>query len=127
MHPGGRPRIFSTPEELEALGNEYFADRDAAEKPYTIAGLAYHLGFLSRSTIYSYEDRKDKFSDIIKRFRVRIESQREEALSYGNVAGSIFWLKNHGWKDESYSKNEHRFDFSSSSDEELERIAKGED
>lgn len=65
----------------------------------TITGLAYHLGFESRQSLYDYED-IEEFSCIVKRARLRVEMGYEESLRGNNVAGSIFALKNMGWKDQ---------------------------
>lgn len=91
----GRPAHYTTPGELEAKVQEYFADPD--NKP-TITGLAYHLGFESRQSLYDYEQ-KGEFSYIIKRARLRVEMGYENDLRGNNAAGPIFALKNMGWKD----------------------------
>lgn len=114
-HAGGRPRLFESPEKMEAAIKEYFEPtvdlyvqkegvlvkqgerREPRLKP-TITGLAYHLGFESRQSFYDYES-IDEFSYIVKRSRLRVEMGYEERLSENNVAGSIFALKNMGWKD----------------------------
>ena len=94
----GRPAIFETNEQLEAKVNEYFINTDANNKPATITGLALYLGFESRQSFYDYEE-KDEFSYTIKKARLRIENEYEMNLHGNNVAGSIFALKNLGWKD----------------------------
>lgn len=92
--PGGRPLRFNDPEELQTEIDLYFVETD---KP-TLAGLAYALG-ISRSTLYEY-DSKDRFSDIIKNARERVEVVYEERLMYSpNPTGVIFALKNMGWAD----------------------------
>jgi len=63
-----------------------------------VSGLAYFLGFESRQSLYDYEKRSE-FSYIIKRARLRIESEYEKKLSYKHPVGSIFALKNMGWAD----------------------------
>jgi hypothetical protein len=93
----GRPAHYTTPGDLEAKVQEYFADPDT--KP-TITGLAYHLGFESRQSLYDYEQ-KGEFSYIIKRARLRVEMGYENDLRGNNAAGPIFALKNMGWKDHS--------------------------
>ena len=65
---------------------------------YTISGLAYFLGFNSRSSFYEYEN-KVEFTDIIKKARLRIEMNYEENLIDKACTGSIFALKNMGWSD----------------------------
>jgi hypothetical protein len=56
------------------------------------------LGFDSRQSFYDYEKR-DGFSYIIKKARLKVESHYEQCLQYGNVTGAIFPLKNMGWSD----------------------------
>jgi hypothetical protein len=116
----GRPPIFATPQEMQEAIDDYFAScvpvfarDDEGEIAYhkgnpividinspTISGLAYHLGFESRQSFYDYEN-KDNFSYTIKRARLRIETLHEKNLSNPMIkpTGSIFWLKNAGWKD----------------------------
>lgn len=120
-HPGGRPPLFDSKEELENKIDEYFKEYTGMTilkdnngevlltkngtpiheiKPPTITGLAYHLGFVSRQSIYDYEGRNDEFSYIIKRARLCCERFAEEMLYTGKPVGAIFALKNFGWKDE---------------------------
>ena len=44
-------------------------------------------------------EKEDKFCYTIKKARLFIEHEYESLLSYGNVAGAIFALKNFGWID----------------------------
>jgi hypothetical protein len=97
----GRPRAYETPEELAEQVDAYFADRDAQDKPPTMAGLSYFLGFSDRSSFTEYEDREG-FSHTVKSARLRIELDRSEKLIGKDTftPGLIFDLKNnHGWKD----------------------------
>lgn len=109
----GRPPLFETPEDLQSKIDAYYescqdkempADEDHLEgwqyygEHPTITGLAYFLGFESRQSFYDYEEREE-FSYTIKRARLRIESNYEQALFGKNQAGPIFALKNFGWKD----------------------------
>ena len=93
-HPGGRPAEYTNPGDLEAAVQEYFAQ----DGKKTVTGLAYHLGFESRQSLYDYEQ-KGQFSYIIKRAKIRVEIMYEEQLSGTTPTGSIFALKNMGWKD----------------------------
>lgn len=106
---GGRPPLYDDPDTMQQAINEYFDDcpdkRDIVvglgtiEMPvYTICGLAYHLGFESRQSFYDYE-KIVKFTYIIKRARLRIESKYEQNLQFNNATGSIFALKNMDWSD----------------------------
>jgi hypothetical protein len=90
----GRPAVYNDPGILQATIEEYFAQ----EGKKTITGLAYHLGFESRQSFYDYE-KHDEFSYIIKRARLKVETMYEEQLSGTAPTGSIFALKNMGWKD----------------------------
>lgn len=93
--PAGRPPIFETPDELQSAIEQYF---DEKKEFVTVTGLAYRLGFESRQSIYDYKERPE-FSYIIKRATLWIESMYEAKLSGNNVAGSVFALKNMGWRD----------------------------
>lgn len=92
---GGRPRIWATPEELQKAVDEYF---DGTGKK-TICGLALALNFNDRQSLYDYRDRRDAFSAIIKKAMLKVEEKYEERLSGPHATGSIFGLKNMGWKD----------------------------
>lgn len=113
---GGRPRTYETEQELQAAIDEYFVyilglkQSIANEKgditevwtrqpePATVTGLALHIGFESRQSIYDYE-KNGLFSYIIKNARLRVECEYEKKLSAQFPTGAIFALKNMGWKD----------------------------
>lgn len=76
----------------------YLAKCDAEKKPPTITRMALALGFESRQSFYDYEN-KDEFSYIIKTARLHVEAGYEDSLRENNCTGSIFALKNMGWKD----------------------------
>lgn len=100
----GRPLKYKDSEELEIAIQEYF---DNDPKNPTVTGLAYHLGFASRQSLYDYEDRPN-FSYTIKRAVLFIESKHESMLYTNSPTGSIFWLKNRGWKDKTETENTHK-------------------
>jgi hypothetical protein len=100
----GRPLIYNSPQELEAAIEDYFNPEGEPRDKVTITGLAYHLGFADRQSLYDYEER-EAFSCIIKRARFRVEVAYEERLHENNVTGAIFALKNMGWKDKSEVDN----------------------
>jgi hypothetical protein len=127
----GRPPKFKNPQDLEAKIKEYFdscwvdkvietENKETGEttttniryqdRPYTVAGLASYLGFLSRQSMWDYEQ-KEKFSYLIKEARIKIEMNVEEQLISGkNAAGPIFWLKNHAdYKDKQEVDVNHDF------------------
>lgn len=101
-----RPLKFKTVEEMQKLIDVYFAERKADKLPFTITGLALALD-TTRQTLLEYEgevdgrdDKDPRFADAIKRAKLRCEEYAETQAFMGkNQAGSIFILKNHGWKD----------------------------
>lgn len=112
----GRPRIYENVEDLQEAVDSYFMQEVMIEadskcgsqkipsgkfepiaKP-TVTGLALHLGFADKTTLYEYRDRP-QFSYPIKRALTMIEQYHELGLSDNNVTGRIFALKNMGWKD----------------------------
>lgn len=112
-HPGGRPALFKTVEELDDKIKSYFENgvkvkivvigkspnQEKVTIPVpTISGLALYIGFESRQSFYDYE-KKPEFTYTIKKARLTIEVEYEGQLQVGNVAGAIFALKNMGWKD----------------------------
>jgi hypothetical protein len=114
--PVGRPRLFDSPQKLQEAIDSYFepmidvyeqkggvlmkqGEKKVIKENPTITGLAYHLGFESRQSFYDYEE-MEEFSYMIKKARLRVEIGYEESLRGNNVAGSIFALKNMGWKDQ---------------------------
>ena len=97
----GQPRLFNSPEDIQPLIEDYFKQCDTNKRPYTVAGLAHHIGFSSRQSLFDYE-KFPEFADTLKRAKFRIEAQRNEQLiaGQGNVVGMIFDLKNNfDWKD----------------------------
>lgn len=92
----GRPRIYESVEQLEETVKGYFERED--NKKVSVTGLALWLGFADKSTLYEYRDREE-FSYPIKRALTMIEQYHEERLSENSVTGSIFALKNMGWRD----------------------------
>lgn len=94
---GGRPALYDSEDELKTQIEAYFETEGIRS---TITGLAYFLGFESRQSIYDYAD-NGKFSYIIKRAKLFVESCYESKLSGNNPTGPIFFLKNMGWKEKS--------------------------
>jgi hypothetical protein len=98
MHEGGRPPKFTDPAEFERIALDYFAQREAENKPYTVNGLALALG-MCRQTLLNYGE-NEKFLDAVKKVRGILEDHWEARLGgTANAAGTIFWLKNQGWTD----------------------------
>lgn len=98
MSDRGRPAHFETPELMQQAIDLYFKTCDAEKKKPTITRLAYALGFESRQSFYDYEER-EQFSYIVKRARLLVEAGYEDGLRESNPTGSIFALKNMGWRD----------------------------
>lgn len=95
----GRPPKWTSKEEIEARIEDYFEYRAKNNLPFTITGLALALD-TTRELLCDYEN-KDEFSDTIKRAKMRCEDYAETQLFTGkNQAGSIFALKNYGWRDQ---------------------------
>jgi len=118
-NPGGRPPIYTNPEEMESKAEEYFSKCDTGEEievlakngtvvkitkkiPYTVPGLSHHLGFATRKGVFDYKQ-KGEFRNTITRALQRIERQRNEKALTGEQEPRFaqFDLKNNfGWKDQ---------------------------
>lgn len=121
-HPGGRPPMYKTKEEIQEKIDAYFekcegtvlnnADGEVVldkygdpvivgRKPLTITGLALALGFNSRQSLLNYQD-KEEFMDTITRAKAQVEAYAEERLFDKDGAnGAKFSLANNfeGWKE----------------------------
>lgn len=107
-----RPRLYNTSEELEDKISEYFNSLnkdDGSSLMATMSGLALYLGFASRQSLNDYE-KDERFSYLIKKARLSIESAWEQMLTRQSCTGAIFWLKNHaGYTDkQEISANEDK-------------------
>jgi hypothetical protein len=71
---------------------------DREPEPATLTGLALFLGFTSRQYFDDCES-KGKFSQALKRGRLRIEAEYERRLHEHYTSGPIFALKSLGWND----------------------------
>ena len=95
----GRPLKFPSVEELQKKIDDYFHDRDATGKPYTITGLALWLDASSRECLLNYQE-KDDYFDTITRAKLRCQEFAESQLYTAKSSnGAIFALKNYGWSD----------------------------
>ena len=121
-HPGGRPPMYKTKEEIQEKIDAYFeeckgrvlTDDDGNvmtnkngepvivdARPLTITGLALALGFNSRQALLNYQGRKE-FNDTIMRAKARVEAYAEERLFDKDGAnGAKFSLANNfeGWRE----------------------------
>jgi hypothetical protein len=94
--PRGRPRKYDSPEQMQQAIDKYFAETEKI----TVCGLALALGFTSRNALLAYEGYSDEYFGTIKTAKARIEEYYEQHLTDAKAAGSIFALKNFGWRDE---------------------------
>lgn len=95
---GGRPRKIESPEALDALVDEYRGKCLSDNVPLTLTGMILHIGLSSRQSFDEYLN-YDGFSDSVKRAKLMIECEYEQKLSGTTSTGSIFALKNFGWRD----------------------------
>ena len=102
--PCWRPLKFENVEILQKKMDEYFSTTPIEER--TITWLAVFLD-TSRETLTDYEKR-DEFSDTIKKGKDKVEYSYELSLRKRGSAGDIFWLKNFGWKDKQEIDNNHK-------------------
>ncbi len=125
----GRPRILQSPEQLDALVDEYAQQCRDKDEPLTLTGLILYIGLSSRSALNNYESRPG-FLDSVKRAKLLIENGYEVDLrKTGNPAGSIFALKNMGWSDRQEFEVRgllHKLDLNQLPDALIERLARGE-
>lgn len=120
----GRPPIHTDPNEVDRLIEDYFEwikgegedrfrsvknkDGDLVDQLYwhwirepeppTVTGLALHLGFCDKKSLYDYAA-KPEFLHSIKKGLSKIEQAHEKALFGDKCTGNIFALKNMGWDD----------------------------
>lgn len=96
----GRPPLYNNCLDLAWAIDDYFQQADDSEHPYTLADLAVHLGYNSRSAIANIESRNDnseEFVDLIKNARTRVlGSYERHMLSGKNPVGAIYLSKNLG-------------------------------
>jgi hypothetical protein len=102
----GQPRKYDSPEEMKKVVNNYFDKAIENNEHITITGLALALGFCDRQSIYDYE-KLPEYSHIIKYAKMRVENTYEKNLFTPACTGSIFALKNMGWKDKSEQDLNH--------------------
>jgi len=126
-HPGGRPPIISTPEEMEQKIEEYFDTRKTeyatdeegnvltgtnghpivrSLNAPSVTGLALFLGYADRHSLYDNE-KKEKFSHAIKAARAKVEEWIYQSLMSKSITPSvgIFMLKQFGYSDKQEIKH----------------------
>ena len=102
---------YHDPEVLEAAVNDYFQICEEKGQSPVVTGLALHLGFTGRVSLFDYLHRpgRSPFANIIKRAKAKIEAHRVQRMvdGKGNVVGAIFDLKNNfGYIDKQVSESE---------------------
>jgi len=130
--PRAKGKTKLTPEQLQQKTEEYFeiGGREIKDgiRLYTVSGLCIWLG-ITRTTLCEYET-NPRFSDTVKRAKMRIENNLEELAEIGliNSSVSIFSLKNNfKWTDKTdvNLQGEIRGNpFGGLSEEELRALAK---
>ena len=96
------PPLYETPQALEKGIADYFKWCLENERMPTVAGMAYHLGFADRQSMYDYEKRSPSFLHVLKKARTFMESDlaHRAILGKGSTPGVIFTLKAmHGWQE----------------------------
>ena len=122
-----RPRQFTHPDALAARIEEYFEHCQETNTLPLVEELALYCD-LTRQRLWEYEKRPE-FFDIVKRGKERcaVALLRAGLGSTTQPAVTIFALKNgHGWTDRREVR-EVSINLKDLSDEQLERIAAGED
>lgn len=97
----GGNRKYKNAEEMKLVIEEYFDMCNNNRRPYTVAGLARHLG-LTRKSLLEYQKKYGgEYAVIIEDAKTRIEEFVEACLFKSGIAtGTIFNLKNNfGWSD----------------------------
>ena len=88
--------FYTDPLLMDTNCDSYFTKCDKDDIPYTVVGLALHLGFNDSDSLLDYAA-KQAFNGTIKKAKSRIEEQRNINLVSGknsNTIGIIFDLKN---------------------------------
>ncbi len=80
--------------KLEKMAEEYFAMQEELNKPCSIAGISYYLGFSDKSEFLELE-KQAEYEYLIKRIKLKMESQAIDMLTDKSFAttGVIFNLK----------------------------------
>lgn len=71
---------------------------DREPQPATLSGLALAIGFTSINQMEDYE-RDGEFADIVKKARLKVESEYEKRLHFQSATGAMFFLKSLGWNE----------------------------
>jgi hypothetical protein len=91
----GRPLKWNSVEEMQDLIDKYFEETPMED--WTITNLALALN-TTRTGLIDYEN-KEEFTDTIRKAKTKVEGSYELDLKRNGRIGTIFALKNFGWKD----------------------------
>ena len=95
---------YQTPDEMQIVIDNYFADCKKRDAKYTMSGMRNFLGFACDSQIADYKSDHPEFSEVINHARSIVEQQREEDLSDPNTKNSrgigMVMQNCHGWKNQ---------------------------
>lgn len=85
---------YKKPKDLEKMAEQYFLEQESENKPCSIAGISYFLGFTNKQEFYDLE-KEEEFAPAINRIKLRMESQAIDMLTDKSYAttGVIFNLK----------------------------------
>ena len=65
---------YRTHKDLEKMAENYFAEQEELNKPCSIAGISYFMGFADKSEFLELE-KDEEFAPVINRIKLKIESQ----------------------------------------------------
>lgn len=95
----GRAPKYETPEAFAEAFESYCLHCDQTEDEPTASGLAWHMGFASRQSVWEYS-KKEGYEYIAKRALLFVEKGYEQQMAKGRGDGGVvFALKNFGWSD----------------------------
>ena len=99
----GRPRVFTTPEEMGLAVDRYLNMCTAHNIPPTYTGMVLSLGLNSKTQFRGFR-KYEGYEDEVDRAELLIEHEYEKRLNTSSSATApIFALKQFGWRD----KTEH--------------------
>lgn len=100
------PRRFETPDDLQKKIDAFFKsveDKNLIdpENPVniTLTGMIIAIGLASRNSFDEYLN-YEGFGEVVRAAKLRVEAAYEQRLHGAACTGSIFALKNFGWKDQ---------------------------
>lgn len=93
--------LYRSAKALEKKMDEYFAKMDEEKTPYTISGLALHLGMYDTSLLWKYSS-KPLFEQAVKKAKLKIQNSIDVAMMNNksihgkaiSIPGTIFYAKN---------------------------------